>query len=70
MKKLQKNKPDMFCPEFDDNGFFISIDRHFAGFMEKFKGGKNPEVKLAAALLSRYQLQGHICIDSRDFWDK
>ncbi len=53
----------MFDGNFNANKFFLPMDRHFAGFMEKFRGGKTPEVKLAAALLSRHQLKGHVCID-------
>ncbi len=53
----------MPCADFKDNDFFLSIDRHFAQFMEKFEGGSSKKVKLAAALLSKYQLNGHICLD-------
>jgi exodeoxyribonuclease V alpha subunit len=38
------------------------IGRHFAGLMARLSGGA-PEVKLAAALVSHYSRQGHICVD-------
>jgi len=38
------------------------IDRHFAALMARLSGGA-PEVKLAAALVSHYSRQGHICVD-------
>src|SRR5689334_6541163 len=44
---------------------FTDIDRHFARFMERLSGAPNPEVALAAALASRSQGQGNICLDLR-----
>jgi exodeoxyribonuclease V alpha subunit len=38
------------------------IDRHFAGLMARLSGDA-PEVKLAAAWVSYYCRQGHICVD-------
>ena len=38
------------------------IDHHFAGLMARLSGD-SPEVKLAAALVSYYRCQGHICVD-------
>jgi len=42
---------------------FSSLDRRFAAFMEQLSGGKAPELFLAAALVSRYRGEGHVCID-------
>jgi exodeoxyribonuclease V alpha subunit len=44
---------------------FMDIDRHFARFMERLSGSPNPEVALAAAMASRSQGQGSICLDLR-----
>lgn len=44
---------------------FTHIDRHFARFMERLSGPPNPEATLAAALASRSQGQGSICLDLR-----
>ena len=44
-------------------GAFSELDRHFARFIERRAGGNRPEVALAAALVSYYRSQGHICLD-------
>ena len=36
-----------------DDQAFADIDRHFARLMERWSGGSNPELALAAALVSR-----------------
>lgn len=41
---------------------FNPIDRHFATFLGRLAGNA-PEVQLAAALVSYYRRQGHICLD-------
>jgi exodeoxyribonuclease V alpha subunit len=47
------------------NEAFSAIDRHFATFMARLSGGGSPEIILAAALASRSQGQGSICVDLR-----
>jgi exodeoxyribonuclease V alpha subunit len=42
------------------------IDRHFASLMAQLSGN-SPEVKLAAALVSHYRRQGHICVDLEEY---
>ena len=42
------------------------IDRHFSGLMAALSGD-SPEVKLAAALVSYYRRQGHICVDLEEY---
>jgi exodeoxyribonuclease V alpha subunit len=45
---------------------FNPIDRHFASFLGRLAGNE-PEVQLAAALVSYYRSQGHICLDLEAF---
>ncbi|MDZ7319061.1 MAG: exodeoxyribonuclease V subunit alpha, partial [candidate division KSB1 bacterium] len=42
---------------------FTSLDLHFASFIQRLDGRSNDAVYLAAALLSRGNRQGHICVD-------
>lgn len=42
---------------------FSDLDRHFASFMERLAGGGQPELALAAALVSQKRSEGHICLD-------
>lgn len=42
---------------------FSAIDRHFARLMERLCGDPNPEVTIAAALVSRSQGRGSICLE-------
>src|SRR5689334_17750801 len=44
---------------------FTAIDRHFARLMERLAGTPNPAVALAAALTSRSQGLGNVCLDLR-----
>jgi len=44
---------------------FTDIDRPFARFMERLSGAPNSEVTMAAALASRSQRRGSICLDLR-----
>lgn len=44
-------------------GYFARIDLHFARLMEQLSQASDPGVSVAAALVSRYTRQGHICID-------
>jgi len=46
-----------------ETGFFSHIDIHFARFVRGFSGNVNPNVVLAAILLSRHTREGHICLD-------
>jgi exodeoxyribonuclease V alpha subunit len=48
-----------------ESAAFDDIDRHFARFMERLSGGANPELALAAALVSRSRGGGNICLDLR-----
>ena len=43
--------------------YFARIDLHFARLMEQLSQDRDPGVSVAAALVSRYTRQGHICID-------
>ncbi len=45
---------------------FNPIDRHFASFLGRLADNE-PEVQLAAALVSYYRSQGHICLDLEAF---
>jgi len=64
MKPLQnytwENRSDMAS-----GPVFADIDCHFARFMERLSGGANPELALAAALVSRSRGEGSICLDLR-----
>jgi exodeoxyribonuclease V alpha subunit len=42
---------------------FGDLDRHFAAFIEAQAGGDRPSLALAAALVSRWRTEGHICLD-------
>lgn len=44
-------------------GILAPIDIHFAGLMARLCGGGTPELRLAAALISRATREGHICLD-------
>ncbi len=44
------------------NAAFSPIDRHFAKFVERLAGGKNPELALAAAIVSQHRQKGNICV--------
>jgi len=45
------------------SGAFSDLDRHFAAFIEGQAGGERPLLGLAAALVSRWRSNGHICLD-------
>jgi exodeoxyribonuclease V alpha subunit len=42
---------------------FSDLDRHFTAFIEAQAGGDRPSLALAAALVSRWRSEGHICLD-------
>lgn len=46
-----------------ESGFFSRIDIHFAGFVQRLSPGENHSIVLAAALVSKYTREGHICLD-------
>jgi exodeoxyribonuclease V alpha subunit len=48
-----------------DSSAFADIDRHFARFIERLSGRANPELALAAALVSRSRGAGNVCLDLR-----
>jgi exodeoxyribonuclease V alpha subunit len=41
---------------------FSDLDRHFAAFLEAQAGGDRPSLALAAALVSHWRGEGHICM--------
>ena len=45
------------------HSLFSNIDIHFARLMTRLSGQELPELSLAAALVSSYTRQGHICLD-------
>ncbi len=45
------------------SGEISPLDIHFARLMERLNEGKDPHLALAAALVSSYTRQGHICLD-------
>jgi exodeoxyribonuclease V alpha subunit len=46
-----------------ESGFFSPLDLHFARFMEKLSRALSQELVLAAALVSRFTREGHVCLD-------
>lgn len=46
-----------------ESAAFSAIDRHFARLMERLSGTPNPALALAAALTSRSQGQGNVCLN-------
>ena len=44
-------------------GILSPLDVHFAGFMERLAGTRDPQLWLAAAMVSGHTGQGHICLD-------
>lgn len=58
MKLIRENLDRLY-----ETGVLSRLDIHFADFMERLAGGKSPEIFLAAALVSSYTRQGHICLD-------
>src|SRR4030042_3270596 len=45
------------------SGFLSPLDLHFARFMEKLSRASSQELVLAAALVSRFTREGHVCLD-------
>jgi len=46
-----------------DNGILSALDIHFAGFIAGLAGKNVAGLSLAAALVSSYTRQGHVCLD-------
>ena len=46
-----------------DNNILTSLDFHFASFMTRLSEVANPELFLAAALVSKFTVEGHTCLD-------
>jgi exodeoxyribonuclease V alpha subunit len=46
-----------------DKNILTSLDFHFASFMTRLSGVANPELFLAAALVSKFTVEGHTCLD-------
>lgn len=57
--------PETAADSLLDSAEFNDIDSHFARFLERLSGGANPELALAAALVSRSRREGNICLDLR-----
>ncbi len=51
----------------DRNDYFSSIDRHLARFMTGLSSQKDPVIGLSAALVSRGNREGDVCIDLSAF---
>jgi exodeoxyribonuclease V alpha subunit len=51
----------------DQSDYFSSIDRHFARFMTGLSKQKDPIIGLSAALVSRNNREGDVCIDLTAF---
>jgi len=46
-----------------DNNILTSLDFHFASFITRLSGVADPELFLAAALVSKFTVEGHTCLD-------
>jgi exodeoxyribonuclease V alpha subunit len=51
----------------DRSDYFSSIDRHFARFMTELSPQPDPVIGLSAALVSRNNREGDVCIDLNSF---
>jgi len=51
----------------DENEYFSSIDRHFARFVTALSTQADPVIGLSAALISRNNREGDVCIDLSSF---
>ncbi len=59
MVKLQKNT----IKDLNNSGIFSEIDIHFARFILRFSVDQDPDILLAAALVSRATANGDICLN-------
>lgn len=58
------NKPNQHIKSMlQKSGLFSYMDIHFADFIQRLDGRNNPEIYLAAALVSNYNREGNICLD-------
>jgi len=55
--------PDDLFAQGAETGFFSRIDIHFARFIKRLCMPVNDNTVLAAALVSKYTREGHICLD-------
>ena len=46
-----------------DKNILTSLDFHFGSFIKQLSGVANPELFLAAALVSKFTVEGHTCLD-------
>ena len=53
--------------QIDQSDYFSSIDRHFARFITELSPQNNPVIGLSAALVSRNNREGDVCIDLVSF---
>jgi len=53
-----------------DNGILSMLDIHFARFLSRLAGTNVSGLSLAAALVSSYTRQGHVCLDLSSFEGK
>ncbi len=56
--------------QYYDSGIFSYLDIHFAAFIAKIVKTNESDVFLAAALVSNYNRQGHICLNLSDVGGK
>ncbi len=66
LKKMKKEDINQYY----NSGIFSYLDIHFALFIAKLAKRNEMEVFLAAALVSNYNRQGHICLDLSDVGGK
>jgi len=57
-------------PVLEDDTYFSNLDRHFGSFISRLATKSSPELTLAAALLSSWTNNGHVCIDLRNMAGK
>jgi exodeoxyribonuclease V alpha subunit len=56
--------------ELGSTGIFSPLDIHFSRLVTRLNNGYLPELALAAAMVSSYTRQGHICLDLRELGGK
>jgi exodeoxyribonuclease V alpha subunit len=56
--------------ELGSMGIFSPVDLHFARLITRLNNGYLPELALAAAMVSSYTRQGHICLDMHEVGGK
>ena len=50
-------------PDFPLTHYFSELDRHFADFISRVAKTHDPDLWLAAALVSHFTQEGHVCLD-------